>query len=262
VPDPLHAADPSSLLVARQIYEPLVGRVAAPYNRRGVARGLALRWRHSADYRVWSFRLRDGVFFQDGTPLDGRAVVANADRWKRDPAGRAILPGLLAADAPSPETARFILSREAPRLPDELRDPRLGLVSPAVISAAGGGPLPRADRAGTGPFELRSAARATLLARFPKWWGSSHGLGPALDEVVFRAVPSFTRRAALLVGGYARAAWGFPPEAASTLAGNSLIAVLSAPGGPSVAFQRSVRGIRSAGAEPLSSVWLALLGGA
>lgn len=258
--DPLHASDASAALVARQVFEPLVARVAAPYGRRGSPAGLALRWRHSGDFRVWSFRLRDGVKFQDATPLDADAVVANADRWRSDPAGRLALPGLIAADAPSPDTVRFILRRVARRLPAEMRDPRLGLISPAVLESSPAGRLARSGEAGTGPFELRRDGAATLLRRNPAWWGSPLGLGPALDELLFRPVPSPAARVSLLRAGEVRVAAGLNPDEVAALRDDPLIAAISGQGADGIAFERSVRGIETWRPASLSGAWLALLG--
>ncbi len=262
IPDPLHEFDGSSALVARQIYEPLVAHVPAPYGRHGSARGLALGWRHSGDFRVWRFRLRDGVEFQDGTPVDGSAIVANAARWRADPAGRALVPGLLAADAPSPATVRFILGRQARKLPEELSNRRLGLISPPALKAAGGGVLPLAAKAGTGPFE-QTAEDPGVLVRYPGWWGSGEGLGPALDEIRFRSIASMAGREALLADGEVRLATGVSAAAADRLRQNPLLAAFDGPEpGGSVAIQRSVRGIDSTMPVPFSSVWLTVLGGA
>jgi len=258
--DPLHAPNSPTQLVARQVFEPLVASTSAPYDRRGAARGLALSWRHSADFRVWSFRLRDGVEFQDGTPLDADAVVANADRWRSDPAGSVALPGLLAADAPSPDTVRLILRRMARNLPAEMGEARLGLVSPAVLDTSAGGPLLRAEQAGTGPFEVHREGAATLLERNPGWWGSSLGLGPALDAILFRTVPDSSARISLLRRGEVRVAGGLTPLETAGLRGDPLLATIEAPGADGVAFERSVRGIRTWRAASLSGVWLALLG--
>ncbi len=41
---------------------------------------LAESWEASADESVWTFRLRDGVTFQDGTPLDAHAARASFER--------------------------------------------------------------------------------------------------------------------------------------------------------------------------------------
>src|SRR5215204_3122106 len=41
---------------------------------------LAESWEANADMSLWTFRLRDGVTFQDGTPLDAPAARASFDR--------------------------------------------------------------------------------------------------------------------------------------------------------------------------------------
>ena len=49
-----------------------------------------------------------------------------------------------------------------------------------------------------------------LLARNTEWWGTEHGLGPALDQIDFRIVPGAVGRLVLLRNGQAQVAEGSP----------------------------------------------------
>ena len=45
-----------------------------------VAPGIAESWTTSPDGLTYTFKLRHGVKFTDGTPLDAKAVIWNVDR--------------------------------------------------------------------------------------------------------------------------------------------------------------------------------------
>ncbi len=46
---------------------------------------LAESYEHNADYTVWTIKVRDGIKFHDGTPLDGAAVKFNIDTCRASP---------------------------------------------------------------------------------------------------------------------------------------------------------------------------------
>ena len=263
--DPLLAGSPDEQLVTRQIHEPLVASLGAPFGDARRSRGLAISWRSSPDRRIWSFQLRKGIRFQDGLPLNASAVLANAERWRTLAEGRALLPELTAADAPRPDLVRFILSSPVPDFPDRLASPRLGIVSPGSLrpQSGAGAQQASAERSGTGPFELRVGASpgSVLVAANTAWWGTRLGLGPALDQVQFEIEPSDARRLDLLTTGAVQVAAGLPASAVGDLRGEPLLTYLREGDGTVLGLERSVRGIHSATAiEPLSDVWLTVVG--
>src|SRR3989442_2169821 len=76
--DPAIITDGISSRITRQVFDGLV-RYKGPTTE--VEPALAERWDVSRDSRVWTFQLRRGVKFHDGTPLDAAAVVWNFERW-------------------------------------------------------------------------------------------------------------------------------------------------------------------------------------
>jgi peptide/nickel transport system substrate-binding protein len=262
--DPLLADSRSELIVTRQVHEPLVEHLAGPFGDVRRARGVAIAWRSTAGSEIWSFRLREGIRFQDGTPLNAGAVLANVERWRTLPAGRELLPELIAADAPRPDLVRFILATPVENLPERLSSSRLGLVSPQALRPRSGlaARLTRADRSGTGPFELRerSPGGPIVLARNTAWWGTRLELGPALDQIEFEVVPEVSERLSMLKQGMVQVADSLDPGAIPELRRDPLLTYVQ--GGVGVlGMERSVRGIDSAGAiEPLSDVWLTVVG--
>ncbi|MFT4279941.1 ABC transporter substrate-binding protein [Microbacterium sp.] len=66
-----------SLAVIRSVYEGLVDQVPGSYD---VEPSLATEWTVSDDKLEYTFTLRDGVEFSDGTPFDAAAVVYNFER--------------------------------------------------------------------------------------------------------------------------------------------------------------------------------------
>ena len=71
-------SDGESLRVITQIFETLV---ALKPGTTEPEPGLAESWEPNADGTVWTFKIRQGVKFHDGTDLDAEAVCYNFDRW-------------------------------------------------------------------------------------------------------------------------------------------------------------------------------------
>ena len=261
--DPLRAQNASARLLSRQIFEPLVFAQHPPYESADRTRGLAIGWSHSRDYRVWAFQLRSEVEFHDGEPFNATAVADNAGRWIADPAGAALLPGLIAADHPRPGLVRFIFSSPMRDLPARLNNPRLGIVSPLALAASEASGSVASLNGGTGAFRLAegeggSGEADILLRRFGGWWGAEEGLGPALDELIFRVIVDSGVRLRLLEDGLVRVATSLEPAQAGAVRADPLLAVSAGSDGI-LAYQRSVHGLDSGVAQPLSGVWIALV---
>src|SRR4051794_7800089 len=76
--DPALASDGESFRPARQIFEGLTG--LKPGTTKVVPK-LATSWKSSKDGKTWTFQLRTGVKFSDGTPFNAAAVCFNFNRW-------------------------------------------------------------------------------------------------------------------------------------------------------------------------------------
>jgi ABC-type transport system substrate-binding protein len=261
--DPLGAMTRAEQLLTRQVHEPLAGSLSGPFEDTRRVAGLARSARPNGDATIWTLRLRTGVRFQDGTPFNADAVVANAERWLTTRAGRALLPGLVDAFAPRFDVVRFILAGADRSFGERLESARLGIVSPAALRPSSGIAASYAERAlgtGTGPFELRErSADRQLLARNTAWWGTVSGtdLGPALEQIEFRAEPDPSVRLALLDAGEAQLADELDREQAELALADPLLNALPGAGGTWLGLERSVRGVGSArDISSLSAAWL------
>lgn len=82
--DPALVSDSESYRVTRQVLE---GLVTVDPTTGAPSPSLATSWQELQDGLAYSFKLRDGVKFQDGTPFNAAAVCANFNRWFTLPAG-------------------------------------------------------------------------------------------------------------------------------------------------------------------------------
>jgi peptide/nickel transport system substrate-binding protein len=83
--DPSHATDGLSINTTDEVMENLVTFKPGTFD---LMPALATKWSASPDGKTWTFTLRNGAKFTDGTPADAAAVKFNFDRWrlKNDPA--------------------------------------------------------------------------------------------------------------------------------------------------------------------------------
>ncbi len=144
--------------------------------------GLASEWSPNADNSVWTFKLRTGVKWQDGSDLTADDVVATMDRLAK--AGNAGLGGVIAegsTKAVDPATVEFTLLGANGNFPYlvSVFNAQSVITPAAYVTGTTLDGLPN----GTGPWKLDSYDQATgaKFSRSDTWWG---GTTP-LDTVEF-----------------------------------------------------------------------------
>ncbi len=159
---------------------------------------LASGWEVGADARSFTFRLRPGITFSDGTPLDAQAVKESFDAVPKLGAlavqATAYLDGYTGTRVVDDLTAVIEFERPNAQFLQATTTPALALVSPASAKRT---PRQRCAEgvAGTGPFVLsryEPNRSITLTRRDGYDWGSSLWTkkGTAyLDKAVFNVVP-------------------------------------------------------------------------
>lgn len=190
--DPAEATDGESALVLVNVFDTLVRHA---YGGSEIEPALAVSWEDAADRTSTTFRLREGVTFHDGAPLDAQAVVASFERqrdpghpWRfapRYPYWGDMFGFVARVVAVDPRTVRFEFS--SPRPPFFLSLLAMftnGIVSPKAL--ARGKEFVARNPVGTGAFRFVGWEREEIaLARNDAWWGGR----PALDRLVFVVVP-------------------------------------------------------------------------
>jgi peptide/nickel transport system substrate-binding protein len=199
---PIHA---TGVQINKVVFESLV-----QLDQGGTARPLlATSWETSADGRAWTFKLRDGVKFHDGTPFTAEAVKFSFDRVMDRSAGGASGPAFLGpfdrAEVVDRLTVRLHFKKPYPALLDGLETGYLAIVSPEAVKKHGKefGQHP----VGTGPYVFESWARGqqVVLKKSGAYsWAPGHmkHQGPGyVDEIVYRFIPEHQTRLAALEKG-------------------------------------------------------------
>ncbi|RCK46508.1 peptide ABC transporter substrate-binding protein [Thalassospira profundimaris] len=191
---------------------------------------LAKSWTISDDGKVYTFKLREGVTFHDGTPFNAEAVKYNFDRMldEKHPqhdTGPFPLAFFFSAidhvDVMDDLTVKFTLKEPyAPFLSNLAYPPGLQ-VSPTAVKKYGKdfGRHP----VGTGPFkfaEWESNAKVVVTRNDDYWDGA-----PKLDAVVFRPITDANTRVAELMAGGIDLMVEVPPDNLGQLESDANFAV-------------------------------------
>jgi len=176
---------------------------------------LAESWEPSDDYKTWTFKLRKGVKFHDGSDLTAADVKASILRWAKYSPRREELAGLASVDIHN--DYEFSITFKEPNT--FLEDTLAYVVSPLVIMPeeqcrAEAGKIYKPI--GTGPFKFVEwkPGQEIVLERFDDYWQIDNPIPyesdfmagrkvAYLDKVIIKFVPEVgTRLAGLETGEF------------------------------------------------------------
>jgi len=158
---------------------------------------LAESWAPSPDLKTWTFKLRSGVRYHNGEPLNAAAVkfsferAAAKDSTNKD---KAIFANIERIDTPDDTTVVLVLKNGNPDLLFQLGQATAVIVEPK--SAAGNGTQP----VGTGPYKLEAWARGASVT-LARWDGYRHAKDVKLRRVVIRFIGDPAAQVAALLSG-------------------------------------------------------------
>ncbi len=161
-----------------------------------VQKGLASAWTVSGDGLVYTFTLRAGVVFHDGTAMDSADVKFSLDRARADDstnAQKALFESIASVETPDAQTVVVKLTR-----PEGLFLWKMGW-GDAVIVAPETAATNKTHPVGTGPFRFVKWTKgdSVTVERQDAYWGAK----PALKSVTFRFVSDPSAQVAALLAG-------------------------------------------------------------
>jgi len=229
--DPLFAQDGETFRPARQMFDTLVTYKQGTSDLEG---GLATEWTPNADFTEWTFTLREGVKFHDGTDFNAEAVCFNFDRWVNLPNAAAQTQAIYYSDtfegftsnqasatgtpvynsctAPDPATAVVKLNKAKGAFPAAFGLTSLSMSSPAALQQYDADKVEQSGEAftygayatdhptGTGPFKFESFDRTSnviTLARNDDYWGEK----AKVEKLIFKVIPDENARKQELQAG-------------------------------------------------------------
>lgn len=215
--DPHAVTAVNDFRILMNVYDGLVRYSAGTLE---VEPALATSWAISEDGKTYTFKLREGVTFHDGTPFNAEAVVFNFDRMlKEDHPYHNTGPFPLsfffsaveAVEAVDPVTVRFTLNAPYAPFLSNLAYPTGLIVSPAAVMQHGVdfGRNP----SGTGPFRFAEwkANESVVITRNEGYWDGM----AASEAVVFRPISDANTRVAEMLSGGIDLMVEVPPVALS-----------------------------------------------
>lgn len=191
----------STAAVDRQVFQNLYDKLVDTDENLQIVPMLATSWTISPDGKTVTFKLRQGVKFQDGTPFNAEAVKYNIDRML-DPnfpsARRSEVRPIQKVTVVDANTVAFGLDKPYSPLLYVLTDRAGMIVSPTEAKKAGTNFA--LHPVGTGPFSFveKVPQDHVTLQRNPDYWVKGQ---PYLDRIVYRPLVDNNARIANVKSG-------------------------------------------------------------
>lgn len=237
--DPMDTSDTLSGDVQRLLMDGLFGFD----QEMNVIPMLATGYEANEDATEYTFTLREGIQFSDGTPWNAEAAKANFDRWGDKNLGlkrTTLLCNILESTEVVDEyTIKVKLATPFGAFINTLAHPACVVVCPTLI--AQGNEACAADAVGTGQYTfVEWVAGEYLKVELNKdWWGYDADIcgGTALVEsdagfksITFKPVTESATRVAMVQSGDAQMIWPVPAENVDALKGDSNVVLGSEEG--------------------------------
>lgn len=227
--DPAIVTDGESFIVTQQIFETLV---KYGENNTEIEPGLAESWEVSKDSKTYTFKLKTGIKFHDGTDFNAEAVVKNFQRWStsKDEAKFAYYPSMFGGfegdeghvikevKALDDSTVEFTLARPQAPFLKNIAMPTFAIASPTAFEKEGDnfGKNP----SGTGPFKFKSwkPGDTIQVVKNEDYW--QEGL-PKLDGITFKVNKDNSARLNAVIKGEIDLMDGMNPSDISKVKGDN-----------------------------------------
>jgi len=215
--------------------EDILGKLVSRDAELNYRDNIAQSWEVSADGLTWTFTLKSGVMFHDGTPCDAEAVAWNIIHMRDTGASAYLYSAVKDAVAVDPVTLKLILNNPFPNMLYNLSNSYSGINSPTAVKKYGEDYGVTAV-VGSGSYIFKEWVKGDhiTLERNPDYnWGPSwmSNQGPAyFQTVIYKFVPEAVTKTMLLQAGEVDVVNEVDPTAISSLKADQNLNVVITPG--------------------------------
>lgn len=191
---------------------------------------LAESYTVSDDGLVYTFKLREGVKFHDGTDFNSEAVKVTLERVM-NPENKLLrynqFNRIAKVEATGPYEVKVTLKEPFSPFINTLAHASAAIISPAALAKYGNKDI-ALHPVGTGPFVFEEWKQTDHIKgkKFDGYWKKGY---PKVDSIIWKPVPENNTRAAMLQTGEADFAYTLPYEQAKALEANDKLNVTVAP---------------------------------